>query len=276
MIADGSDPRIAFGDLCQLPGCYCTADGNLTTLDLNGIGLNCSLDVINFSAFTQLQRMDLRLNNLTGNFDAAATNMASLASLQEILLDYNKDLGGTLDSNGGGICGLTEQSLEHVSISATKIGGEVPSCMFAATSSLKELFASGTQLEGELPSLADSATIQIFEMTNVPGLGGKLPALPPSLLKLNVSMNAFEGSIPELPDSLFLLDVSNNALQGSLPESFVSHPRLWYVDVRDNKLTGLPEAWMTAPDGTTMDVAEIPLRNFLAQHNMFDVRMVYM
>lgn len=165
-------------------------------------------------------------------------------------MGLNPLLAGELDTaDTSGLCSLAAGGLEWLGMYRTGITGELPPCLFGKNSKLQELLAAFSRISGSIPStLSTSPNLAVLTLDHTQ-LSGPIPAFPPSLVKLNLSMNAHTDTIPDFSKSDFLtnVDLSNNQLSGPVPDSVHNHPTLRYLDLRANALTGLPKVWTDDP-----------------------------
>ena len=259
-------------NFCQFSGSACDVDGNLVTLDLSGMGLECGVDGLAeiLRGVPTLQRLSLSYNKkLTGSLDVAlgifaetkanVTGQSPSAPWTDILVTHtgvSGTLGGPVNASTDATttsespaCTLAVDGLAQLAFNETAVGGALEACLFDADSQLQVLLASKTGLNGPLPSTIGTApklrSLQVADAK----LSGSVGGLPPSLGEFVASNNTLSGALPSptTAQSLALFDVSLNQFNGSVPDSFAGHPVLRSVDVEQNQLTGLPGAWLTAP-----------------------------
>ncbi|RCV35966.1 hypothetical protein SETIT_7G281600v2 [Setaria italica] len=207
----------------------CSTKEGLRLLNLSSNMLSHPLS--NFSAFPQLEVLDLSLNSFTSE-------------------NLSADLGSFL-------------KLRSLNVSANKLTGEVPTSMVG---SLLELVLSGNQLNGSIPpDLFKYENLTLLDLSQnfltgvVPDKFMKLSKLetlllsgnkligeiPPSLSNVRTlsrfaaNQNNFNGSVPSnITKHVRMLDLSYNNLNGTIPLDFLSHPGLQSVDLTTNMLEG--------------------------------------
>jgi len=123
--------------------------------------------------------------------------------------------------------------------------------LFNQSSSLVTLNLARTGLSGKLKrSLLCLPSIQELDMSYNDELQGQLPELScsTSLRILDLSYCQFQGAIPTMSfynlTHLFSLTLSRNSLKGSIPLSLLTLPRLTFLNLDDNELSGpIPNAF---------------------------------
>ncbi|XP_012703177.2 receptor-like protein kinase 2 isoform X2 [Setaria italica] len=207
----------------------CSMKEGLRLLNLSSNMLSHPLS--NFSAFPQLEVLDLSLNSFTSE-------------------NLSADLGSFL-------------KLRSLNVSANKLNGEVPTSMVG---SLLELVLSGNRLSGSIPPdlfKYENLTLLDLSQNDLTGVvpdkfmnlskletlllsGNKLIGeIPPSLSNVRTlsrfaaNQNNFNGSVPSnITKHVRILDLSYNNLNGTIPLDFLSHPGLQSVDLTTNMLEG--------------------------------------
>ncbi|XP_076885868.1 putative LRR receptor-like serine/threonine-protein kinase At1g74360 [Bidens hawaiensis] len=259
---------------CTWPGITCSGN-RVTGISLPDSNIAGNL-FNNFSALTELTRLDLSRNtidgtippdlgtcrslkvlNLSHNIIHGELNFTGLSSLEVLDLSVNRLSGdirksfpascrnlvvANLSSNNftGRINGSMDEclKLEHVDLSTNLLTGELS----VPINQFKELSVSENRLTGPLVFLGNCS----LEVLDVSGnaLAG---AIPPeisnckSLTNLDLSGNKFSGNIPPeigLNTKLKQLLLGNNSLSHEIPESLLGLMDLNYLDLSRNNFTG--------------------------------------
>ncbi|GAB4829533.1 hypothetical protein Ancab_040633 [Ancistrocladus abbreviatus] len=140
------------------------------------------------------------------------------------------------------ICNAT--SLATLDLEDNKLSGRIPPCLFNISNTMSMLSTRQNNLQGTIPDIFTSKCM--LEMVDLNGnqLQGKVPrsiANCSSLKLLDLGDNLINDTFPSwlaLP-VLEALALGSNRLHGALPLEFGSgFPKLHFVDLSDNKLTG--------------------------------------
>ncbi|KAI3898342.1 hypothetical protein MKX03_033573 [Papaver bracteatum] len=249
---------------CKWYGITCNNDGNVAELNITGLGLQGTLNSLNFSSFSNLVSLDLSKNNLFETIPSKISNssklthldlsankffghippeMGSLTSLRYFSL-YNNKLSGIIPQDIGRLRSLTSfdlslnkltgsipasvgnlRNLTRLCVSFNQLTGCVPIGINNLTQ-LKQLVLSHNKFSGYLPqNVCQSGTLEIFE----------------------ASYNHFTGCIPRSLrncTNLRKLELSYNELVDNLTEAFYVYPHLYRFSVRKNMLYGdLSKNW---------------------------------
>ncbi|XP_068652844.1 piriformospora indica-insensitive protein 2-like [Aristolochia californica] len=164
--------------------------------------------------------------------------------LQELVLQSNPALSGSLPPDFGTILGL-----RRLIIAGTSISGEIPAAI-GKLRSLQQLDFSGNTLKGTVPSaigeLKELVVLDLSQNALVGSIPGELGPLL-KLTKLDLSCNYLSGEIPSSMGSLRsleLLDLSDNSLSGGIPLFLGGLRRLKNLHLRSNPFKGtLPDIW---------------------------------
>jgi len=252
-ISDGNIFDALWADFCASgsgscgPPLTCAESDYLTLVDifnsLNGLNwtntwnVNDPMDLwygVTLNSSGCVTGLDLRDNNLVGEFPGEIT---SLENLQTLILNQNS-IDGQLPFDLGSL-----SNLKILKLIENNITGNIPSSI-GSLSLLEELDLTNNQLEGTIP-------IQIGNLTNLKilkfisnNLSGSIPSSIGNLQKLvnlSVSSNQLTGNIPtEIGNlsNLQYLYIPFNQLSGSLPETMGQLTSLISLNATENALTG--------------------------------------
>ncbi|XAR48822.1 Non-specific serine/threonine protein kinase [Bertholletia excelsa] len=220
---------------------------------------------LGFFCFSQLLRLDLKLNRLTGTIP---TNIGLLSKLTYLDLSTNS-LNGTVPLSLSNLTKVVELDL-----SRNGITGELDLRLFPDGSSqpktglisLERLLLQDTLLAGKLPAeMGNLKNLQLLALDNN-RFNGPIPQSLGNLTKitfLHLNQNQFSGEIPVNFGALGqLTDLSlfSNHLSGAVPQEIGNLSSLVAFHLIDNNLTGyLPP--QVCRGGK--------LRNFTAADNFF-------
>ncbi|XP_009103573.1 LRR receptor-like serine/threonine-protein kinase GHR1 [Brassica rapa] len=225
-------------------GVSCTSSGDVTSIDLNGLGL---LGDFSFPAIIGLRKLQ-NLSISDNHFSGTLSKIASLKSLKH--LDVSNNLfRGSLPS---GIDDLDK--LKHLDLRGNSFSGEAMS-LFSQLHSVEYVDVSRNSLSGSLDlGLAKSSFVSSVRYLNVSGnsLVGELFAgggggdgvIPffDSLEVFDASSNRFSGSLPffSFVVSLKILRLQDNQFSASLPQGLLqeSSTVLAELDLSLNQLEG--------------------------------------
>ncbi|XP_057416805.1 putative receptor-like protein kinase At3g47110 [Lotus japonicus] len=226
----GSNSSTDLDFLTSLTNCT-----NLQVLDLNlnNFGGSLPSSVANFSS--QLNQLYIGGNQITGNIPSGLGNLNNLIGLD---LEYNL-LTGTIPSSFGKF-----QKMQSLTLNLNKLSGEIPSSI-GNLSQLFQLDLSSNFLEGSIPpSLGNCHELQYLALSHN-NLTGTIPpkviGLPSLSLLLNLSHNSLDGSLPfEVGNlkSINKLDASKNSLSGPIPSTIGQCMSLEYLNLQGNSFQG--------------------------------------
>ncbi|CAH2060779.1 unnamed protein product [Thlaspi arvense] len=237
------DAKALSSDMCPQNwyGVFCDS-GDVTSIDLNGLGLlgNFSFPVI--VSLRMLQNLSISNNQFTGTL----SKIGSFKSLKYLDVSNNKFHGSLLS----GIEDL--KKLEFLNLSSNKdLGGVIPSA-FGDLEKLKYLDLQGNSFSGEVMSLfsqlnsVEYVDISRNRFSGSLDLGLAKPSFVSSIRYLNVSGNSLVEQLfahDGMPffDSLEVFDASSNHLSGSVPV-FTFLVSLKILRLQDNQFSAsLPQ-----------------------------------
>ncbi|KAG6645219.1 hypothetical protein CIPAW_08G107500 [Carya illinoinensis] len=238
--------RVLSLSYCNLSGPFDPSLVNLKSLsviDMRHNNLSAPIPKF-FADFRNLTTLNFFDSSLNGQFPE---RIFQIPTLQMVDLSYNDQLEGFLPefpSNG---------SLQTLILLQTKFSGSLP----YSIGNLKLLSTVGLSycnFNGEIPKSMTNLTELIYLDFASNKFRGSIPSLSMSknLKRIDLSYNDLTGQISStrLVDDLLnlrSLDLSYNSLEGSIPVSLFSHPSLQYLLLRNNRFSGLPDEFSTAP-----------------------------
>ncbi|KAL6858886.1 hypothetical protein ACP4OV_017888 [Aristida adscensionis] len=243
----------------QLVGAIPPEIGDCKELVLIDLSLNSLTGPIpsSFGTLPNLQQLQLSTNKLTGGIPPELSNCTSLTDVE---VD-NNELTGEIDVDFPRLRNLTLfyawqnrltgavpaslaqcEGLQSLDLSYNNLTGAVPRELFALQN-LTKLLLLDNDLTGVIPPEIGNCTNLYRLRLNNNRLSGTIPAEVGRLKNLNfldLGSNRLVGPLPAALSgctNLEFMDLHSNALSGTLPDEL---PRsLQFVDVSDNKLTGL-------------------------------------
>ncbi|RLN04510.1 putative LRR receptor-like serine/threonine-protein kinase [Panicum miliaceum] len=243
----------------QLVGTIPPEIANCKELVLIDLSLNSLTGPIpsSFGTLPNLQQLQLSTNKLTGVIPPELSNCTSLTDIEvdnnelsgEISLDFPRLRNLTLfyawqnRLTGPVPASLSQcEGLQSLDLSYNNLTGPVPRELFALQN-LTKLLLLDNDLSGFIPPEIGNCTNLYRLRLNNNQLSGTIPAEIGRLKNLNfldLGSNRLVGPLPAALsgcDNLEFMDLHSNALSRALPDEL---PRsLQFVDISDNKLTGL-------------------------------------
>jgi Leucine-rich repeat (LRR) protein len=208
---------------CQWRGITCDDAGNVTQINLPNVGLTGTLQYLDFSSLTNLLRLDLRENQLTGTIPSS---IGTLYKLQYLDLATNF-LYGTLPLS---LANLTQAY--ELDFSRNNITGIIDPRLFP---------------DGSAANKTGLVSLKNF-LLQTTGLGGRIPEEIGNckfLSLLALDENRFHGPIPSSlgnSSELTVLRLSNNLLSGNIPPNIGTLSKLTDLRLLTNQLSGFVPA----------------------------------
>ncbi|KAF7065109.1 hypothetical protein CFC21_071272 [Triticum aestivum] len=212
--------------------------GRIVDLDLSSNRLVGGLPA-SFAKCSSLEVLDLRANQLSGDFVASV--VSTISSLRVLRLAFNNITGANpLPALAAG-CPL----LEEIDLGSNELDGELMPDLCSSLPSLKKLFLPNNYLNGTVPtSLGNCANLESIDLS-FNFLVGQIPPeviTLPKLVDLVMWANGLSGAIPDILCSngtaLATLVISYNNFTGGIPPSITSCVNLIWVSLSANRLTG--------------------------------------
>ncbi|XP_042418837.1 receptor-like protein EIX2 [Zingiber officinale] len=220
---------------CSLSGPIPSELGNLTTLNRLSLKSNLLSGLIphDIGKLVDLEYLDLSINSFEG--DITEFHLSNLTKLKALLLSENPFLTIVIDHDWTPLF-----QLELISLGPCKLGPRFPTWL-RSQQSISAIHLYNTSIEGNLPEwFWNSFSIIKFLDLSHNKISGTLPISLASLTELyylNFGSNLLEGPIPHLPPNIMLLDLSDNAFSGSLPPTLFT-PKLQHLILSHNHING--------------------------------------
>ncbi|KAK4275662.1 hypothetical protein QN277_018702 [Acacia crassicarpa] len=248
-------------NLCRnWKGISCGKSMSVTNISLSNLGLQGTLDNLNFASFPNLQYFDLSYNQFHGNIPHEIGNLSSILVLS---LSENPSISGPIPKEIGKLstlsvldlsaCDLTEtipreignlRNLTTLVLAANSLSGPIPEEIGKLSNLLQLDLSENSLFSSGIPSsIGNLNKLQDFFLNNC-NLSGPLPN---EIGKLNflrhidLGINKLDGSIPPSIGNLTLLEklvLSNNNLSGPIPETIGNAISLQEIYIEYNNLSG--------------------------------------
>jgi len=226
---------LSTGDCKIIPGVVCDADGHVSELLLDSVGLRGQFPTT-FSTLKHITFLELPSNQISGSIPQGifSSSIIERIDLSNNFLDGNLPCPQEDDSSS---------QLKELLLFSNYFSGDIPGCLFKRFTELSYLDLSRNFLQGSLPNEIRLATNLGGLYIDHLGLVGSLDALQQlsSLSNLDASHNYFRGSIDaeflEAFPRLYELDLSWNLLNGTLP-AFDKNINLRRLDLSHNEFSG--------------------------------------
>ncbi|KAJ6396514.1 hypothetical protein OIU77_021527 [Salix suchowensis] len=246
-----SDP-----DPCNWNLVVCSDEKRVTRIQIGRQNLQGTLP-LNLQNLTQLERLELQYNNISGNLPS----LNGLSSLQVILLSNNKFTSVPSDFFAG-LSSLqsveidnnpfsnwvipesiqSASGLQNFSANSANISGSIPSFFGPdAFPGLTILRLAFNDLEGELPASFSGSQVQSLWLNGQKLRGGINVIQNMTFLReVWLHSNGFSGPLPDFSGlkDLESLSLRDNSLTGPVPESLVNLESLKVVNLSNNLLQG--------------------------------------
>ncbi|KAF7829119.1 putative LRR receptor-like serine/threonine-protein kinase [Senna tora] len=227
-LGSGSDNDLDF--LTSLTNCT-----NLQVLDLNLNNFGGSLPTSIANLSSQLSQFYIGGNQIFGTIPSGLENLINLIALD---FEFNH-LTGSIPASFGKF-----QKMQSLTLNVNKLSGEIP-LSIGNLSLLFQLDLSQNMLEGSIPpSIGNCQNLQYLDLSHN-NLSGAIPTevigLPSLSLLLNLSQNSLNGNLPiEVGNlkSISKLDVSRNTLSGQIPGTIGQCISLEYLNLLGNSFQG--------------------------------------
>ncbi|XP_019052234.1 PREDICTED: probable LRR receptor-like serine/threonine-protein kinase At1g53440 [Nelumbo nucifera] len=188
-----------------------------------------------------LEELVLEDNQLGGTLPPQIGN---LSRLRRLLLSAN-NITGPLPETFGNLKNMTDFRIDGNSIS-----GRIPDFIGNWTK-LSRLDMQGTSLEGPIPSTVSLLkSLTQLRVTDLKGSNMSFPILKDMKLMSELILRncMITGQIPdfigEVMTAIKRIDLTFNRLTGQIPENLRHLPKLEYLYLTNNALTGLVPAWI--------------------------------
>ncbi|KAL4353395.1 hypothetical protein GQ457_06G016840 [Hibiscus cannabinus] len=183
------------------------------------------------SRLVSLEILNMSSNSLYGTIPH---ELSSVTGLQTLILDDNM-FSGQLPEWLGSFPILTVLSLRK-----NLFNGSLPES-FTNLENLRVLALSHNHFYGEVPDLSSLTNLQELDLEDN-AFGPRFPRLGNKLVRLVLGKNMFRSGIPSELSSFYQLewlDLSFNRFVGPFPPLLLSLPSITYLNIADNKLTGM-------------------------------------
>ncbi|CAL2238842.1 unnamed protein product [Prunus armeniaca] len=180
---------------------------------------------------SSLEILNVSTNYLSGT---VPLQLSYLRNLQTLILDHNKFTGQV----PGWLRSLPV--LAVLSLKNNMLNGSLPYSL-ASLQTLRVLCLSSNFLSGEVPDLRNLTNLQVLDLEDN-YFGPHFPSMPSKLVTLVLRKNKFRSGIQTALGSCYQLqklDISLNGFVGPFLSSWLSLPSIKYLDIAENKLTGL-------------------------------------
>ncbi|XP_038905199.1 MDIS1-interacting receptor like kinase 2-like [Benincasa hispida] len=252
---------------CQWKGIICNNEGNVNEIDLAYTGLTGTLEKLNFSCFSSLIILDLKVNKLSGLIPSSigvlsklqyldlstncfnSTIPLSLANLTQLLeLDLSRNfITGSLDSrlfpDGFSNSNIGLKSLKNFLLQDTLLQGKVPE-EIGNVKSLNLIAFDRSQFSGEIPqSIGNLSNLNVLRL-NVNYFYGEIPKSIGdlrNLTDLRLFINDLSGEVPQnlgYVSSLTVVHFAQNFFHGNLPPEICKGGKLVNFSTAHNRFSG--------------------------------------
>ena len=233
------------------------SNGRVIELRLSDNSLRSGAIPAALGSLSNLTRLDLSLNRLTGEIPEELGNLSNLTYLSL----WGNLLTGEIPEELGGLFNLVTLSL-----SRNHLGGEIPEELGNLSNLVTLSLSNGPfngRFTGEIPEELGNLSNLTFLSLNSNLLTGEIPEELGNLSNLTflrLNSNLLTGEIPEELgnlSNLTRLDFSSNQLTGEIPEELGNLSNLTILRISGNSLTGCIPAGLT--EVATNDLASLNL-----------------
>ncbi|XP_008439079.2 MDIS1-interacting receptor like kinase 2-like [Cucumis melo] len=263
---------------CEWNGIICNNEGNVSEIVLAYSGLRGTLEKLNFSCFSSLIVLDLKVNNFSGAIPysiGAVSNLQyldlstnffnstiplSLSNLTQLLeLDLSRNfITGFLDSrlfpNGfGSNSNLGLRNLRNFLLQDTLIEGKIPE-EIGNVKFLNLIAFDRSQFSGEIPQSIGNLTYLTALRLNSNYFYGEIPKSIGNLkhlTDLRLFINSFSGEVPQNlgnVSSFEVLHLAQNFFTGHLPPQVCKGGKLLNFSTAHNSFSGpIPSSLKNCP-----------------------------
>ncbi|KAG2713678.1 hypothetical protein I3760_04G187600 [Carya illinoinensis] len=219
---------------CNWTGIWCNEVGSITEITLENKGLDGTLDRFDFSAFPNLNSLNLNLNNLVGDIPTGVGNATKLTFLDLASNNFTSPIPP-------GIGNLLE--LQVLRLQNNSLTGQIP-YQLSFLQKVWLLNLSANYLENLEPVQFNG----MASLTNLWLYLNNLEVVPtfitkcPKLIFLDLSGNQIKGQIPVQLliglKNLEYLNLTDNSFDGQVPAEIGNLTKLRHLRLGMNKLNG--------------------------------------
>ncbi|KAG6719137.1 hypothetical protein I3842_04G188300 [Carya illinoinensis] len=219
---------------CNWTGIWCNEVGSITEITLENKGLDGTLDRFDFSAFPNLNSLNLNLNNLVGDIPTGVGNATKLTFLDLASNNFTSPIPP-------GIGNLLE--LQVLRLQNNSLTGQIP-YQLSFLQKVWLLNLSANFLENPEPVQFNG----MASLTNLWLYLNNLEVVPtfitkcPKLIFLDLSANQIKGQIPVQLliglENLEYLNLTDNSFDGQVPAEIGNLTKLRHLRLGMNKLNG--------------------------------------
>ena len=229
---------------CQWNGIICTNEGHVSEIDLAYSGLRGTLEKLNFSCFSSLIVLDLKVNKFSG---AIPSSIGALSNLQYLDLSTNF-FNSTIPLSLSNLTQLLELDLSRNFITGVLDSRLFPNGFSSKSNlglrNLRNFLLQDTLLEGKLPEEIGNVKFLNLIAFDRSQFSGEIPQSIGNLTYLNalrLNSNYFYGEIPKSIGNLkHLTDLRLfiNYLSGEVPQNLGNVSSFEVLHLAQNFFTG--------------------------------------
>lgn len=256
-------------DMCHVHGSFCDEQGRLRRLNMNDFGLSCPFPANELSKMTQMEKILLSINSLTGDVGDIVEELSVLPKIDQLTARRNMITGNLSDDR---VCSFVSGTIEFLDLEENLIEGPLSACLFNRSSNLLELHLDGNNLGSTIPDAFDrDASLQVLSLSNT-SLTGSLPDSMQQLLSLqslDLRSNSLTGPLPEdigLSPFLHSVRLQHNLLTGEVPASIFTSNVIRDIILDNNTFTSLPRVLsINGSVGASLRSCGLSLNNFTGE-----------